>query len=325
MVEKSSSSVISEIKKNSKGAFAKKRKEEPTIKGQQLPGDIIKGVAKFSSYKVGKDKGKDKTPFISMTGVIVEPVEFKGLKATKTIRFMNGKKFKGSDREPKTIEDRVAEMASDLQLLGHDISDKTEDDWEDLLKENIKDGTLFYFNTFKGPPTKDFPNPKTYVFIQGLVEEGYEPPDGSSTTVTDEEEPEAEEADETEEESEEETESDDYTDMSRNDLKKALKENSVDFKVTTKTTDDEIRDALRAATGEAEEEEAAPEEEAESTEEEWEPKKGDAYNAEVKGVKGKFLSTIVAVDTKKKTVDVKSSKDKKVYKGVSWDSLSGEE
>lgn len=73
-----------------------------------------------------------------------------------------------------------------------------------------------------------------------------------------------EEAEEDDEEAEdepeedEEPEGDEFDEMDRTALKKALKANGIELKVTTKTTDDEIREALRA---EPEADEEEPEEE----------------------------------------------------------------
>lgn len=65
----------------------------------------------------------------------------------------------------------------------------------------------------------------------------------------------------------EETITDEYDGMNRNQLKKFIADNDLDIRVTTKFTDDDIRNAIREAMGPAEivEDEAEPEPEPEST------------------------------------------------------------
>jgi hypothetical protein len=83
--------------------------------------------------------------------------------------------------------------------------------------------------------------------------------------AADEDEEDEDEPDEEEEEpDEDEPEGDEFDEMDRAALKKALKANGIEFRVTTKTTDDEIREALRA-------EPPADEEEDEEEDEEPEP------------------------------------------------------
>ena len=78
---------------------------------------------------------------------------------------------------------------------------------------------------------------------------------------------EEEEEEEEEEEAEEEEEGDDLDDMDRSELKKHIKENSLEIKVTTKMSDDDIRDAIRELSGEDEEEEIEEEEDEDEEEE----------------------------------------------------------
>lgn len=81
-------------------------------------------------------------------------------------------------------------------------------------------------------------------------------------------EEEEEEPDESEEE--EEDEDDGLDDLSRAQLKKHIKDNSLEVRVTTKMSDDDIREAIRAASGEGEEEESDEEEEEVEPYEKWE-------------------------------------------------------
>ena len=88
-----------------------------------------------------------------------------------------------------------------------------------------------------------------------------------------EEEEEEEEEEQEEEEEEEKGEGDKFDEMDRSELKKYIKDNSLDVSVKKSMTDDDLRDAIRAADApEAEEEEEEEQEEEEEEEQEEKPK-----------------------------------------------------
>ena len=88
----------------------------------------------------------------------------------------------------------------------------------------------------------------------------------------DEEEPEEEDDEEEEEEETESGEGDEFDEMDRSELKKYIKDNNLDVAVKKSMTDDDLRDAIRAASADEEEEEPEAEEEEEDEEEEEKPK-----------------------------------------------------
>ena len=105
-----------------------------------------------------------------------------------------------------------------------------------------------------------------------------------------EEEPEEEEEEDDEEEEEEAEESaeegDEFDEMDRTELKKYIKDNGLDVAVKKSMTDDDLRDAIRAAAA-PEEEEEAEEEEPEAEEEEEEEEKPKISLAEIRKKLGK--------------------------------------
>lgn len=118
----------------------------------------------------------------------------------------------------------------------------------------------------------------------GGEEEEEEKPKAKKTTAkkptapAKKEEPEEEEEEgddeEEEEEESEESDGDEFDDMERSELKKYIKDNGLDITVKKSMTDDDLRDAIRAASATAEEpeEEEEAEEEPEEEEEEAAPK-----------------------------------------------------
>jgi len=201
MAKVNKSRIIGKIKKRSKGAWKKSRGKAASARGQQLPGGIVRGVAQFSSFNI--DENDNKVPFISLTGIVKEPEEYRGARATVTHRF--------EETENDSIESKMDKFSSDLQLLGSDTEGTTEDDWDGLLAELVKDKPHFYFNTrawsFTGRDGSTIEG--TTVFIQGLAEDW----DGDDDEVpNDDEDPDEDGADNDpdDEEPEDDEDGDDY-------------------------------------------------------------------------------------------------------------------
>lgn len=277
MAKVSTSRVLSKIKKKSKGAWKKSRSKEAQARGQQIPGGIIRGVAQFSKYNISETEDSKKTPYITLSAVVKEPEEYAGCPLSITHRF--------EETERASIEDKMDKFSSDLQLLGVDTEEITEDDWEDALKGLKQEGPHFYFNTrswsFKNKDGETVDG--VSIFIQGLAEDWDEDED-----VTIEEEAEEESDEEAEPEDDEEGDEDD-------------------------------------ADQEPEEEEGDEEEAEEEEDEDWEPAKGEVYlyKASPKG-KPKECE-VVSVNKSKKTVTLKRSEDDKKFLNIAWDKLEGAE
>jgi len=184
MAKVSKSKLLAKLKKRAKGAWSRSREQAPKAKGSQLPGGIIRGVAQLSSYKLDEDKNGN--PYFMITGIVKSPEELAGARAMVS-HFIRVTQARGG-RPGKSVEDKLNELSSDLQLLGIDVEGIDLDDIPDILKARVAEKPHFYFNTFAPPPTKDNPSPGTFVFVQGLAED-WEDDDG-------EEEPEDEEDDE---------------------------------------------------------------------------------------------------------------------------------
>lgn len=151
---------MNRLKKRAKGGWAASRKKEAKRKGERLPDGIINGVAKLAAYKAELDKKGN--PYFMIQGVVVEPEDCTGRKAT-TFHFIR-------ENKNKTVDDKLDELSSDLQLLGIDTEGLDIPDIPKALEEKVAENPFYNFNTWK-PDNGD-----TMVFIQGLVPDDYEPP-----------------------------------------------------------------------------------------------------------------------------------------------------
>ncbi len=160
---KTESLFVNALKKKAPGAHKNTRDKEVVIRGGGLPDGISRGIAKFADYKTGTiAKGNAKgAQYISLTGIVCEPTQYKGLRATKTIYFR--------DTANKTVADQVDDFNNELKKLGCDLSGTNEEDWFRLLAEVKANGTYFYFHTWKGDPTPQFPNPQVNTEFDGGV------------------------------------------------------------------------------------------------------------------------------------------------------------
>lgn len=282
MAKVNKSRIVGKIKKRSKGAWKKSRSKQASARGQQLPGGIVRGVAQFSSYNI--DENDNKVPFISLTGIVKEPEEYRGARATVTHRF--------EETERESIEDKMDKFSSDLQLLGCDTEGTTEDDWDGLLAELVKDKPHFYFNTREWEFTgRDGSTVKgTTVFIQGLAEDW----DDDDEVPNDDEPEDDEDGEDNEPDDEPEDDDDDSADDDGDDSEDDSDEDGDD----DGNDDDEGDD-------------------------DWVPEKGDIYLHQVNSRAKAREVEVQSVNKSEETVNVKRVDDGKVFKDVPWDKLQG--
>jgi hypothetical protein len=167
----SQSSAIAALKKVSKGAFKDSRNVEAKPGGfSNLPGGIRNGVGRVVSTDLvmSEDKGKGSYPVATIKFVTREPIDYEGVQQTIFFNF--------HDSEKRSVKDVMDNFCSDLQLLGIDTSSaEDEDNILGLLDDLTEKKPYFLFNTSRGKATKEFPNPTTFVNIQGLAVD-YTPP-----------------------------------------------------------------------------------------------------------------------------------------------------
>jgi cobalamin biosynthesis protein CobT len=285
---------------------------------------------------------------------VEEPSNCYGLTAAKQIFFTASKDGKF------TVADRVAEAANELRKLNIDLTGATEDDWPELIEAAIEEGTYFYFHTWKGKANKQYPNPRVNTDFDGHAKD-YQGVDGVEAATVDESGDEEVTGDGGEEESSEESTEVDFMEMAKRADSKKKPDEDAQAELTTAAEaasldpDDyetwtDLAEALTEAAGggddsgddgneteageeeEGEEESEESEESDESEEEEVEeeeitPKAGDVFKYKPKGQKKSVECEVVkgGIDSKKKTVKLKSLDDNKVYSGVPWGSLTAPE
>jgi len=177
------------LKKLGKKDWKKARSATVTPRGSALPAGIIRGVARVTGWKIDEDKNGD--PYIFINLVVCSPETSKDVKAQAQY-FIH-------ETKTKTAEQKLAELTSDLKLLGCDLDGTTEKDLPKILKKLKKDAPYLYFNTVSygtGDPM---------LFIQKLAKD-YEEDEASD------DEDEEEDSDEDESEDEDEDDKDDDSD-----------------------------------------------------------------------------------------------------------------
>lgn len=281
------SKLLQGMKRRAKGAWKRSRETEVKARGGGgLPGGIENGVAKLIGWKLDNTKKGD--PYVSLTGKVLEPEEHEGRKATIS-HFIKA-------TEQKTVEDKLNELSSDIQLLIGDDDPKLMrrfqsadlDDLPAIIQELVDSERIFLFNTWKPDPDR-----MAMVFIQGLHE------DQEMDLEEDEDEEDYEEEDDTEEDDEE--EGDDDEEWEPDDEE-----------------DDEEGD-------EDDEDDEDGDEEAEAEEDDWEPQKGEIYLYKASPRGKPAECEVTSVNTRKQTVSLKRCRDNKIFKLIDWDRLEGEE
>jgi len=313
----SAASILNQIKKRDKsGAWNKNRGEAPKVRGSRLPGNLINARGVFSGWKLGtSEKG---VPFLSLTLVTVDPPDYKGVRATDTIRF--------DENDRHTVEEQIIKAISNVQLIGGDTDGKSIDDLPKILDalQKEKDKPEILFNTSEW----EFDGRKgVSVFFQGIAEDKIGGDDGSQEVVENNDE-------QTEEVVEE---GDELDEMDRKQLQLMLKGLNPDFKFMKSQTEEDLKAEIRALQGGEEEVVEEEEEVVEETDEagdggegdgseagvdEWEPAKDDVYGYKPKGARAVENYTVKTVNKGAKTVTLIRDKDQKEFKAVPWDALS---
>lgn len=357
MAKKATSSLAAKLGDRGRKAWNKHKGDETTLPGGgSLPEGIEHGVArlvevKFGEYKQGDNKGK---PFFYAAGVVVSPksvtldgakVPCEGLRTSITEPLHD---TPGRSRE--SFEDHLAWVMNTLRKLGVDTESLEIDDLDEVCETLKEEGPHFSFRTWKGKPTKQYPNPRVNEtwgkFIEDYDAEGEEDDEVEDDTdeveedeveedevEEEEEETEDEEEVEEDEESEEEEEEEEGTEQTPMELAEAADDGDEEAEAALNELCAEagidpneyntwvaVAEALDSPDGEGGEDEEEEEEEGEQLV----PEKGDVLFYKPPRARKPVEVEVTAVFKSKETVNCKNMDDGKVYKGVSWDALSEE-
>jgi hypothetical protein len=313
-------------KRKTKSAFqsklakaAKRHANDETDYGQDftnLPPGITGGIAQISAARFGEFKSgaNEGEPFIYLAGVVKKPsqhiyspkvfadgavqvleaqtMDILGLQTGMTLPLCDTQTATGK----VTNFDANFEIAmNELRKLGVDTSEiQTQEDIQELLDLLLEEKPHFRFSTSAGKPTAAYPEARTWENWRGdRGLEEYEEED-SDDEVEEEEDEEEEETNDEEEEEEEEEEDDEENDVEE---------------------DDEDED----------DEEEEEDEEEDEEEEEFIPVKGDIYLYKPPRKKKWIDVEATRILKTKKTCNLKSYDDGKIFKDVPWDKLKESE
>lgn len=179
------SQLLNKLKTKARGAWSKSREVEPKARGQGGFPPNLKGlVAVVKHWKFSETKNHD--PMIQITGIVQDPEEYVGRRATM-MYFIN-------DSEYATVQDNLDNFANDVKLLIRpdeevpgapgpgELPDSIEDIL-DVLQYLCEIGRHFEFNT--GQARKEGRSPN--LFIQGIPDNWEDAPqEGAGEAVADE-------------------------------------------------------------------------------------------------------------------------------------------
>ena len=290
------SKLLNSLKKRSKGAWKRARATDAKAKGSRLPDGLVNAVAKLTGWKMAMNKKNH--PYFTLTGVVQEPEEYLGVKATVIHTI--------SETQSKTIEEKLESLSSDLQLLGADMEGVELDDLPDVIEAWVEEGPYFKFNTWN-PGDRDSP----FVFVQGLAED-WEDADEDEDEEVDEEEDE-----EDDEEVDDDDEEEEYEEEEEEDPDDSEEEEEDEEEYEDEDEDEEV--------DEDEDEDEEVDEEEDEEEDDWVPAKTEVYMYKASSRSKPAECEVTTVSTAKETVTLKRVSDKKLFKNVPWDKLEGAE
>lgn len=309
------------------------RKDETVYDtGGGLPAGIEGGIAqlvdcKFSQIAPGKQNAGQYVFYAA--GVVLEPKEFQGQMIEGLRTQITEPLFETPGRSRVTIEDHVRWILNEMRKLGVDTSGATADDLEALATALKEQKPYFRFRTWKGAKATDGPykdrEPRVQHVWNGVCNYVKEGPleagavQDNTEEVGNDDEPSLDSLVASAEDGDEFAQ-DQLRQMA---MEAGITEDEVDAATDWETVRDMIVSAQRSGAGDEgpgdEEEEEDEEEDEESI-----PVKGDIVYYKPPKSKKVLECEITAVFEGKRVVNLKSSEDGRIYKGVSWDAFKTE-
>lgn len=173
-VQRGKSSLLAKYGAKLREAAEKHRNDEVDFGNLgELPAGIEGGIAqlqeaKFAQYKKGDMVGEW---YFMATGVVREPKEFSGQ------RIENARTQIGPEpvcdtpkRSRETMDEHIGWIQNELKKLGVSSENLAADDLESAAAAITAAAPYFRFRTWKGEPTKEFPNPRVNHQWNGVCE-----------------------------------------------------------------------------------------------------------------------------------------------------------
>jgi hypothetical protein len=347
----SKSSIAAKLGAKGQAAFEEHKSDETQFDtGGGLPEGIEGGIAqlvdcRFSQYEKGPNKGEF---FFLAQGVVVEPKEVNGI-PIEGLRTMIMEPVCDTTKRDGTnisINDHLGIVLNHLRLLGVDTNELGFEDLDPTAEALKEAGPFFRFRTWKGKASKEFPNPRVNHVWNGQCE--YEPAEGGSDVEEATPEPAPKKAKKSDKPSPKGKKKSEPEPEPEADAVDYATEDDVDVLAAAATDSNEkaqsrLGELALAAGFTTEQIEAAEswealaatikegpaEEEAADDSEDWKPAEGEVYgycpiDPKTKKPSKKAIEIeVVAVDTKKETVDLKNLDNQKIiYKAVAWSALT---
>lgn len=324
------SSLASKLGAEGKKAYDQFKDDPAEVPGGgSLPEGIDGGIAQiencyFGQYKDGEFKGEY---FFRASATVISPKTHNGIPVKGRTTSVMEPLCKTPKKSRKTIKEHLAHILNLMKLMGaeDEVANSSADDLEKIAADIAEAQPLIQFRTWKGKPTKAFPNPRVQETWEGTVDPDdveLEDDDRVDEEVEDEEEEGAEEEEGEEEEEEggdeEEVDIDELvraaTEDEDEDAQAQLAQMAIDAgnsedDVNAKETWEEV--AAMIDGGEGEEEEGGEDDE---------PQKGDTWKYKPPRARRPVEVEITSVSRSKQTVNCKHGN--KTYKAVPWDKLS---
>lgn len=183
MANSKKSSLSSELGAMGKQAFEEHKGDETKYDtGSRLPAGIENGVAqltmmKFDKYKDGDNKGKW---YFYAAGTVIEPKLHNGAPCSGLQTSIMEPLCETPNKSRKTVSDHLSRILNELRLFDVETKSLGFDDLEPVTTILVQRAPYFRFRTWKGDPTKEFPNPRVnevWGGVKGLEE--YVPPSAS--------------------------------------------------------------------------------------------------------------------------------------------------
>lgn len=171
--QRASGSVFAKLGERGRQAHAEAVTKPIEVGEGGLPPGIDGGVAQviaidFGEFSAGTNKGK---PFFRATAIVEQPVEHAGLRTFLPNQFGEPLCDTATGKR-KTFQEHYDFMVQSIgMLLGVQPGQTLDigyDDVEPTCQQIVADGPRVRFRTWKGEPTKEFPNPRVNHVWEGL-------------------------------------------------------------------------------------------------------------------------------------------------------------
>lgn len=171
--QKASGSFMAKMGNKLKTAHDQHKNDETVISNfGDLPEGIENGIAQLVECKIGVyEKGDNKGEyFFYAAGIVVRPKEHAGTPIEGLRTSITEPLCETEGRTRESISDHLGWVYNELRKLGVDTANMDVENLEEELEALKEAAPYFRFRTWKGKPSKQYPNPRTNHTWLGLVD-----------------------------------------------------------------------------------------------------------------------------------------------------------